>query len=186
MPRIVGGFAFTAPRQIFQLPVVAVSYRVRRKSADLSLAVENYRVASQHPTQGFPERIMTAWNWIIAAEQHSPLSVLESYTTFFELLDRHLATRSSTISRREAAAAFSGARSLPVDAATCAILHDNLRRAVELVEQGRGQQWSLASRLRSPLEDLESTNPNLAHMFSELSKCLSEAQGSTLSTDRGE
>ncbi|KAG1882814.1 CHAT domain-containing protein [Suillus subluteus] len=159
-------------------------YRVQRMSADLSLAVENFRMASRHPTQGFPDRILTAWNWIVAAEQHSHPSALEAYTTFFDLLDRHLATRSSAISRREAAAAFQYARSVPVDAGSCGIRRCNLEKAVELVEQGRGQQWSLASRLRTPLEDLESENLNLAHRFSELSKCLSGAHGSTVSTDR--
>ncbi|KAG1882815.1 CHAT domain-containing protein [Suillus subluteus] len=159
-------------------------YRVQGKSADLSLAVENFRLASRHPTQGFPGRILIAWNWIDAAERHSDPSTLEAYTTFFDLLDRHLASRSSAISRREAATAFRDAQSLPADAASCAIRRDDLRGAVELLEQGRGQQWSLASRLRTPLEDLDFTNPNLAHKFSELSKCLSETQGPAVSTDR--
>ncbi|KAG1818667.1 CHAT domain-containing protein [Suillus subaureus] len=159
-------------------------YRVQGKSADLSLAVENFRLASRHPTHGFPGRIRAAWHWIVTAEQHSHPSALEAYTSFLDLLDRHLATRSSAISRREAAAAFQYARSVPVDAASCAIWHDNLRHAVKLVERGRGQQWSLASRLKTPVEDLESENPTLAHRFLELSKCLSEAQGSTVSTDR--
>ncbi|KAG2109160.1 CHAT domain-containing protein [Suillus cothurnatus] len=158
-------------------------YRVHRESADLSLAVDNFRLASQHPTHGLPDRILTAWSWIVAAEQHSHPSALEAYTTFFELLDRHLATRSSAISRREAAAAFHYARSAPVDAGSCAIWYDNLRHAVELVEQGRGQQWSLASRLRTPLEDLESTHSDIAHKFSELSKRVADAQGSAVSTD---
>ncbi|KAG1790427.1 CHAT domain-containing protein [Suillus plorans] len=143
----------------------------------------NFRLASGHPTQGFPERIKTACNWTIAAEQHGDLSALEAYSTCFDLLDGHLATRSSTISRREAAAAFS--RSLPVDAASCAIRRDNLRRAVELVEQGRGQQWSLASRLRTPVEDLESANPKLACSYLQLSKRVSNAaQSSATITDR--
>ncbi|KAG1844242.1 CHAT domain-containing protein [Suillus subluteus] len=159
-------------------------YRMQRKSADLSLAVENYRLASRHPTQGFPERIKEAINWTVAAESHSHASAMEAYKTFFELLDRHLSTRSSIVARREAASAFRRARTLPVDAASCAMRLDNLRDAVELVEQGRGQQWSLASRLRNPLEDLESTNANLAHEFSELSKRLSDAQGSASSADR--
>ncbi|KAG1862746.1 hypothetical protein DFJ58DRAFT_869783 [Suillus subalutaceus] len=159
-------------------------YQAQHNLADLSLAVENFRLASRHPTQGFPNRIATAQDWVAIAEQHSHTSALEAYITCFDLLDGHLATRSSTISRREAAAAFSSAKSLPVDAASCAIRRDNLRRAVELVEQGRGQQWSLASRLRSPLEDLESTNANLAHEFSELSKRLSDAQASAGSVDR--
>ncbi|KAG2342404.1 hypothetical protein BDR05DRAFT_964354 [Suillus weaverae] len=159
-------------------------YRVQCKSADLSFAVENFRLASRHPTQGFPRRIIMAINWTLAAESHSHASALEAYKTFFELLDRHLATRSSIVTRREATSAFRHARTLPVDAASCAMRLDHLRDAIELVEQGRGQQWSLASRLRSPLEDLEATNANLAHKFSELSKSLSEAQSSAVSTDR--
>ncbi|KAG1774021.1 hypothetical protein EV702DRAFT_1270219 [Suillus placidus] len=52
------------------------------------------------------------------------------------------------------------------------------------MEQGRGQRWSLASRLPNLFEDLEWTNPHLAHTFSELSKHLSNAQGSVGSTYR--
>ncbi|KIK36645.1 hypothetical protein CY34DRAFT_811139 [Suillus luteus UH-Slu-Lm8-n1] len=157
-------------------------YRVQLNPADLSLAVENFRLASRHPTQGFKERIIEAYDWIIVAEEHGHGSALEAYSTFFELLDAHLATRSSIIARREAASAFRGAQSLPVDAASCAIDCDNLRHAVELVEQGRGQQWSLASRLKTPVEDLESANPTLAHDYLELSKCVSNAAQSSATT----
>ncbi|KAG2142404.1 CHAT domain-containing protein [Suillus clintonianus] len=159
-------------------------YRVHNNPVDLSLAVENFRLASGHPTHGFPNRIQTALNWVDAAESHQHDSALEAYQICLELFDNHVMTRSSIISRREAATAFDDAQSLPVDAASCAVRSNDLRRAVELVEQGRGQQWSLASRLRSPLEDLESTNPHLAHKFSELSKNLSDAQGFAVSTDR--
>ncbi|KAG2142432.1 CHAT domain-containing protein [Suillus clintonianus] len=159
-------------------------YRVRDNPVDLSLAVENFRLASGHPTQGFPRRIQTALNWVDHAENHHHDSALEAYQICLELFDNHVMTRSSIISRREAATAFHGVQSLPVDAASCAVRSNDLQRAVELVEQGRGQQWSLASRLRSPLEDLEFTNPNLAQKFSELSKRLSDAQGSAGSTDR--
>jgi CHAT domain-containing protein len=73
---------------------------------------------------------------------------------------------------------------LPVDAASCAIYWDNLRHAVELVEQGRGQQWSLASRFKTPVEDLESANPQLAHNYLELSRLISNAaQSSAAITD---
>ncbi|KAG1719609.1 CHAT domain-containing protein [Suillus lakei] len=159
-------------------------YQVQRNPGDLSLAVENFRLATRHPTQGLPNRIIGTYNWTVVAEQHGHGSALEAYSAFFELLDAHLATRSSTTSRREAAAAFHYARTLPVDAASCAIRQNNLQKAIELAEQGRGQQWSLASRLRSPLEDLESTNPNLAQSFAELSKHLSDAQGPAVSADR--
>ncbi|KAG1775509.1 CHAT domain-containing protein [Suillus placidus] len=159
-------------------------YQVQHNPADLSLAVDNFRLASGHPTQGFPQRIIEAIHWARQAEVYQHESALEAYQMCLELFDNHVMTRSSIISRREAATAFRGARSLPVDAASCAIRRDNLRQAVELAEQGRGQQWSLASRLRTPLEDLESTSPKLAHKLSELSKSLSDAQGSATLTDR--
>ncbi|KAG2139385.1 CHAT domain-containing protein [Suillus cothurnatus] len=159
-------------------------YQVQHNLTDLSLAVDYSRLASRHPTQGFPNRIVTAQDWVAIAEQYSHTSALEAYITCFDLLDDHLATRSSTISRRDAAAAFSSARSLPVDAASCAIRCDNLRQAIELVEQGRGQQWSLASRLRTPLEDLKHASPELAHRLSDINKRLSDAQGSSGSADR--
>ncbi|KAG2131900.1 CHAT domain-containing protein [Suillus cothurnatus] len=150
-------------------------YKILNDPADLSLAIENFRLASRHPTQGFPERIKEAIDWAHQAEVYQHESALEAYQMCFELFDSHVMTRSSIISRREAATAFDGAQSLPVDAASCAIRRDHLLRAVELVEQGRGQQWSLASRLRTPVEDLESANPTLAHNYLALSKLLSNA-----------
>ncbi|KIK33775.1 hypothetical protein CY34DRAFT_813374 [Suillus luteus UH-Slu-Lm8-n1] len=159
-------------------------YRVQLNPPDLSLAVENFRLASRHPTEGFPERIAEAIDWARQAEIYQHDSALEAYQTCFELFNSHVMTRSSIISRREAASAFDGARSFPVDAASCAIRRGNLPRAVELMEQGRGQQWSLVSRLRTPLEDLESTSPELARKVSELNTRLAGAQGSAGSRDR--
>ncbi|KAG2029055.1 hypothetical protein BDR03DRAFT_976094, partial [Suillus americanus] len=159
-------------------------YQVQHNLTDLSLAVENFRLASRYPTQGFPYRIETALRWVDMAENYQHDSALEAYQTCLELFDNHVMTRSSVISRREAAIAFRSAQSLPVDAASHAIRHNYLQRAVELVEQGRGQQWSLASRLRTPLEDLKLGNPELAHKLAEINKHLSDAQGSTGSADR--
>jgi CHAT domain-containing protein len=159
-------------------------YRVQPESADLALAVLNFRLASRHPTQGFPSRMKTALHWVDTAENSQHGSALEAYQTCLELFDNHVVTRPSVISRREAAIAFRSAQSLPVDAASRAIRHSSMQRAVELVEQGRGQQWALASRLRTSLEDLKLASPELAHRFSEINKCLSDTQGSTGSVDR--
>ncbi|KAG1747017.1 CHAT domain-containing protein [Suillus occidentalis] len=160
-------------------------YCVQYEPADLSLAVENFRLASGHPTQGFPNRILNALWWVDEAESHHHDSALEAYQVFLELFDNHMMARSSIVSRREAATAFRDRHSLPVDAASCAIRHDNPRYAVELAEQGRGQQWSLASRFKTPVEDLKSANPKLADNFLELSKLVSNAsQNSATITDR--
>ncbi|KAG1858811.1 hypothetical protein DFJ58DRAFT_744845 [Suillus subalutaceus] len=161
-------------------------YQILHNSADLSLAMENFRrMASSHPSQGFPRRIKEAIDWARQAELHQHQSALEAYQMCFELFDSHVMTRSSLISRREAATAFRDAQSFPVDAASCVIRCGNLQQAVELLEQGRGQQWSLASRLRTPVADLESANPRLAHNYLELSKHISNfAQSSAIITDR--
>ncbi|KAG2364434.1 CHAT domain-containing protein [Suillus spraguei] len=159
-------------------------YRVQGKCADLSFAVENFRLASRHPSQRFPERIEEAIDWARQAEVYGHDSALEAYHTCLELFDNHVMTRSSVVSRREAATAFRSAQSLTVDAASYAIRHDDLRQAVELLEQGRGQQWSLASRLRTPLEDLKFASPELAHKLSEINQRLSDAQGFAGSADR--
>ncbi|KAG2092413.1 hypothetical protein BD769DRAFT_1395464 [Suillus cothurnatus] len=158
-------------------------YCIQHNPTDLSSAMEHFRLSSTHPTEGFPQCIMVAIEWAGQAEIYQHESALEAYQMCFELFDSHVMSRSSIFSRREAATAFHGAQSLPVDAASCAMRRDNLRHAVELLEQGRGQQWSLTSRLRTPLEDLWSANPQLAQRLSELSKHLSHAQGSTGSTD---
>ncbi|KAG2038420.1 hypothetical protein BDR03DRAFT_305194 [Suillus americanus] len=162
-----------------------VRYRIQHDPTDLSFGVENFRMASNHPTQGFPERILEAIDWVREAELYQHESALEAYHTCLNLFEDDMMMRSSISSRRETATgALRAAQSLPVDAASCAIRRNDLRQAVELVEQGRGQQWTLASRLRTLLDDLESKNPNLAHTFSELSKHLSDTQGSIVSTDR--
>ncbi|KAG2741797.1 hypothetical protein P692DRAFT_201935202 [Suillus brevipes Sb2] len=158
---------------------------VQLNPPDLSFAVEYFRLASRHPTQGLPDRMNLTYNWTTAIEQHGHRSALEAFSTFFELLGAHLATRSSSTSQREAAAAIRYSTTLPIDAASCAIRWDNLRHAVELVEQGRGQQWSLASRLKTPVEDLELAHPKLAHNYLELSRRVSDAsQDSAPITDR--
>ncbi|KAG1758649.1 CHAT domain-containing protein [Suillus occidentalis] len=130
-------------------------FRVQHNLPDLSLAIENFRLASRHPTQGFPSRIKGAIDWARQAEVYQHESDLEAYQTCFELLNSHVMTRSSIIAR------------------------------LELMEQGRGQHWSLASRLKTPVEDLESANPKLAHDFLELSKRIFDvARSSATITDR--
>ncbi|KIK44723.1 hypothetical protein CY34DRAFT_603078 [Suillus luteus UH-Slu-Lm8-n1] len=154
------------------------------KAADLSLAVENFKLASKHATQGFPERFKEAIEWARQSEVYEHESALEAYQTCLELFDNHVMSRSSIILRRDAATAFDGTQSLPVDAASCAIRRNDLQQGVELEEQGRDMQWSLASRLRTPLDDLNSINIPLADKLSELSKRLSETQSSVGSADR--
>ncbi|KIK37859.1 hypothetical protein CY34DRAFT_91959, partial [Suillus luteus UH-Slu-Lm8-n1] len=154
-------------------------YCVQYEPADLSLAVENFRLASGHPTQGFPNRILNTLWWVDEAESHRHDSALEAYQVFLELFDNHVMARSSIVSRREAATAFGDTHSLPVDAASCAIRHDNPRYAVELAEHGRRAVfWTQLARFRTTLDELSKahhTGAILAEEFKQLSFCLRNA-----------
>ncbi|KAG2084743.1 uncharacterized protein F5147DRAFT_765195 [Suillus discolor] len=143
-------------------------YRILHDPADLLLAIENFRLASGHPTQGFPNRIKGALGWVIQAESHQHDSALEAYRVCFELFDSHVMTRSSIISRREAATAFLRARSLPADAAS----------------------WPWPAVVAGISTQDSSRRPRvgkseLAHNYMELSKLVSDAaQSSATNVDR--
>ncbi|KAG1802119.1 CHAT domain-containing protein [Suillus plorans] len=158
-------------------------YRILPNAVDLSLAVENFRLASNHPTQGFPERIKEAIQWARQSEFYEHESALEAYQTCLDLFNNHVA-QSSIILGRNTAIPIDSAESLPMNATSCAIRRNDLQRGVELEEQGRDQQRSLACRLRAPLDDLKSINIPLAHRLSELSKSLSDARNSAGNADR--
>ncbi|KAG1814087.1 hypothetical protein EV424DRAFT_1645823 [Suillus variegatus] len=66
-----GGFAFTHPD----------------RHADLSLAVEKFRLASAHPTQGFPSRIEMALRWVDEVEGHEHDSALNVYQVCLRFFD---------------------------------------------------------------------------------------------------
>ncbi|KAG1719232.1 CHAT domain-containing protein [Suillus lakei] len=143
-------------------------YRILHNPDDLSLVVENFRLASRHPTQGFPERILTALDWVEQAEDYEHESALEAYQLCLDLFDNHVMTRSSIISRREAAAAFRPARTLPVDATSW---------PWPTVVTGLSTQ-------RLHMKTSSSAYPILAHKFAQLSQRLSDVQGSAAITDR--
>ncbi|KAG1845227.1 hypothetical protein C8R48DRAFT_734495 [Suillus tomentosus] len=141
-------------------------YQILHDTADLSLAAENSILASCKACHD------TSMHHIIGpSQQSSMLMDLQWRPIFFELLDAYLAMRSSITSRREAATTLSYARSLPADAASCAIHPEYLLNS---------SSRTVASDSCSYLTD-EPTNPKLARKSLELIKCLSDAHGSTAS-----
>ncbi|KAG2150943.1 CHAT domain-containing protein [Suillus clintonianus] len=148
-------------------------YNVHCDIDDLANAFKNYRLAVNHRTQGFPRRIVNAFQWIVDAEKYNHDSALEAYQTLLHLLDIHLSTRSSVISRREAVSQLRLAPALSGNAASFAIRRGELVTAVELLERGRALLWSQVSRLRTPTDQLHIARPLLAARFVALSEQLS-------------
>ncbi|KAG1893730.1 uncharacterized protein F5891DRAFT_1281943 [Suillus fuscotomentosus] len=140
-------------------------YCVQHKPGDLALAVENFRLASRHPTHGFPNRIIQAHKWAVAAEQHGDGSALEAYSTFFRASGCSFGnTIVGNFTAGKLPAAFHYARSLPVDAASGAIRRNNLPRAVELWSRAvdSSGRWHLDSGPQSKNEVLQTVTDRAA------------------------
>src|SRR6202041_791906 len=86
-------------------------------------------------------------------------SALEAYTAAFELLPRLSWVGLSIASRHHG---LLQARTLACDSAATAILANDLQKALEWLEQGRSILWGQLLQLRSPVDDLRATNPQLA------------------------
>ncbi|KAG1814089.1 hypothetical protein EV424DRAFT_1564531 [Suillus variegatus] len=76
----------------------ASRYLMQHNHANLSLPVENFRLASGHPTKGFPSRIEMALRWVDEAAGHQYDSALDAYQLCLGLFNNHTVTRSSIIS----------------------------------------------------------------------------------------
>jgi hypothetical protein len=89
-----------------------------------------------------------------------------------QLLDAHISTTVSASSRHHTMTSFPSA--LAVNAASCALQRGEVRRAVELLEQGRTLIWTQMARFRSPLDSLGHGHPAeaLVKNFRELSSLL--------------
>jgi len=86
-------------------------------------------------------------------------SVLEAYSTAFELLPQVCWLGLSIAARHHE---LIQARTLACDAAATAISANNLWMAIEWLEQGRSVLWGQILHLRTPLDDLNASNPGLA------------------------
>jgi CHAT domain-containing protein len=72
-------------------------------------------------------------------------------------------------------------RTLAVDAASCALRSGDVRRAVELLEQGRTIIWTQMTRLRTPLDSLQTRSDHAAALvkrFRDLSSLLDKPPAS--------
>lgn len=67
-----------------------------------------------------------------------------------------------------------------MDAASHAIETEQIRRAVEILEQGRGLMFNQLGNYRPPLDALETANKELADRFRELNIAMEK---STLSSE---
>ncbi|KAJ7248786.1 CHAT domain-containing protein [Mycena rebaudengoi] len=110
--------------------------------------------------------------WAKNAHIHEPSSILHAYTTAIELLPE-LAWLGLSITDRHHHLSHAG--QVVRDAATAAIAVHDYKKAVEWLDQGRSVIWGQLLNLRTPVDELKKSHPNLAARFVSLSTALETA-----------
>ncbi|KAG2147438.1 CHAT domain-containing protein, partial [Suillus bovinus] len=145
----------------------------REDFEDLNAAMHHLKAAVNLVSGGLLSRLRTSLLWVDVASQHSHATELEAYATSMQLLDAYMSTTASISSRHNIMKDFPS--TLAVDAASCALRSGDVCRAVELLEQGRTIIWTQMTRLRTPLDSLQTHGDHavaLMKRFRDLSSLL--------------
>ncbi|KAG2133539.1 CHAT domain-containing protein [Suillus bovinus] len=133
----------------------------------------HFKAAANIVPGGLLSRLRTSLRWVDEASQHSHPTELAAYATSMQLLDAYMSTTSSVSSRHNIMKEFPS--TLAVDAACCALRSGDVCRAIELLEQGRTIIWTQMTRLRTPLDGLQTHGDHgvvLMKRFRDLSSLL--------------
>ncbi|KAJ7244677.1 CHAT domain-containing protein [Mycena rebaudengoi] len=138
----------------------------------------DYSVAACSATGPASIRFGAATQWAEHAHIHEPSSVLTAYTTAIELLPE-LAWLGLSITDRHHHLLQAG--QVVRDAASAAIAAHDYKKAVEWLDQGRSVIWGQLLNLRTPVDELRNSHPDLADRLCSLSTAL-ETVGSRNNT----
>ncbi|KAG2746738.1 hypothetical protein P692DRAFT_20739459 [Suillus brevipes Sb2] len=143
------------------------------EDTDLNVAMHHFKAAANFVPGGLLFRLRASLRWVHHADKHRHGTELEAYGTSMQLMDAYMSATASVSSRHRAMKDFPS--TLAVDAASCALRGGDVRRAVELLEQGRTIIWTQMTRLRTPLDSLRAYNDHAAALmkrFRDLSSVL--------------
>ncbi|KAG1825310.1 CHAT domain-containing protein [Suillus variegatus] len=119
----------------------------------LNAAMNHLKAAVNVAPGGLLSRLRASLRWVRLASQHAHGTRLEAYETSIQLLDAYMSATASASSRHDAMKEFP--RTIAADAASCALRSGDVSRAVELLEHGRTVIWAQMTRLRTPLDGLQ-------------------------------
>ncbi|KAJ7277792.1 CHAT domain-containing protein [Mycena rebaudengoi] len=117
-------------------------------------------------------RFLAAAQWAKHAHIHEPSSLLNAYTTAMKLLPE-LAWWGLSITDRHHHLLQAG--QVVRDAASAAIAVHNYKKAVEWLDQGHSVIWGQLLNLRTPVDELRKSRPDLADQLVSLSTALDTA-----------
>ncbi|KAJ7095610.1 TPR-like protein [Mycena epipterygia] len=135
-------------------------------SVNLKKAIHHYTSAACSTTGLMTIRFEAALRWAHLAKMTDELVVLEAYQIALNLLP-DLAWLGLSISDRHYQLLKAG--KIVRDAAAVAIASGQAEKAVEWLEQGRSIIWGQLLDLRTPMDTLKNSYPELAHRLHALS-----------------
>ncbi|CAE6477967.1 unnamed protein product [Rhizoctonia solani] len=125
----------------------------------LQESLHSFRKASQSPVGAPNARFEAAITWARCASEHTSLNPIEAYQTAIDLLPQFIWLGATTDQRYQD---LDQAKYLAVSAGTTAICLSKYRLALEWLEHARCVVWTQNLMLRSPLDQLHLSHPDLA------------------------
>ncbi|CAE6426107.1 unnamed protein product [Rhizoctonia solani] len=138
----------------------------------LQHSLGSFRLASQSSTATPRAKFEYALDWATHASSYSPLNCIEAYQTAIDLLPQFIWLGATTSQRYQDLLIAEG---LAVKAASAAILSSDHSLAITWLEHARCVVWNQSLMLRSPLDYLCSSQPDLAIRLQTVAKQLHEA-----------
>ncbi|KAJ8582403.1 hypothetical protein M405DRAFT_566333 [Rhizopogon salebrosus TDB-379] len=143
----------------------------------LNAAMGHFKAGVDSIPSSLLSRLRTSLCWIRNAEKYAYSTLPEAYATSLQLVDAYISATASMSSRHHMMKDLPP--TLALDAASCALRHGDVCRAVEVLEQGRTLIWTQMARFRVPIECLQERDHHasaLVKKFRELSYLLDKRQ----------
>ncbi|KAJ1299887.1 hypothetical protein OPQ81_005009 [Rhizoctonia solani] len=162
-----------SPGQYFGLAMAQfLQYLETNNPSHLDRSVKSFRQIYQKSNGSPREKFQYALEWAVYASIRPQLHPMEAYQATIDLLPEFVWLGATTNQRYQD---LSTAENLAVNAAFVAIGQSNYKLALEWLEHARGIVWNQSLMLHSPLEDLQSSYPELAAHLQAVSEQLHDA-----------
>ncbi|KAF8717377.1 TPR-like protein, partial [Rhizoctonia solani] len=156
-------------------------YQHTHNPSHLNASLDAFRRSTQLLNSAPREVFKYAFEWAKLASRHSYLDRLGAFGTTIDLLP-HFIWLGATTSQRYYD--LFSAENVAVGAASAAILSSNYNLALEWLEHARCVVWTQSLMLRSPIDILKSSHPELATQLQSVAQQLNQANSeSDLSAD---
>ncbi|KEP45287.1 aromatic di-alanine and TPR containing protein, partial [Rhizoctonia solani 123E] len=149
--------------------VLLLQYQQTAHSPHIFNSLNSFRSASQLLTGAPRDKFQNALKWASQACIHNSLNPMEAYQTAIDLLPQFIWLGATAKQRYQD---LSMTEHLAVNACYAAIQSEDYSIALEWLEHARCVVWNQSLMLRSPLNELHSSHPDLATQLETLASQL--------------